>query len=522
MGRSIIDLPITLAVLEPIEILIAIADAALCARVSAAAARLGLVPLEAGDCAEVLALCERRKPKVLVAASRLVTGDGITLVGRICGLSESAEAPAVVLLTKDAQEDIAGYEAGADACLRSPVEQAVLDAALRAAVRRADAQRRVAGSLRQTQAMADAMRDGTFTIDGNGNITWVNAAFGRLFGYAEEDLAGCAIDRLIGAAPHSSAANLCQCLDHLAAAADGTTCELKGWRKDGSSFALEANLSVFTAHDGARGYIGVIRDIDSRRAAEAELAEKTERLVRYHDDQEAQVRLAHEIMARLLDRGGLVDARLSYTVRPAQHFSGDVVVAARSSAGRLYVMLADAMGHGLAAAISLLPAITVFYGMAVRNLPLGMMVGEMNSKLRGAMPVGRFVAAALICIDEEHRTGEIWIGGMPDVLWLDGDGNVIETFVSNRLPLGICDTSPRYARPGFFEWRATGQLFACSDGLGEARNARGEDLESERVLVTLAGADPKRRVASVENAVRDHLAGAAAADDIALLTIDFI
>jgi len=215
-----------------------------------------------------------------------------------------------------------------------------------------------------------------------------------------------------------------------------------------------------------------------------------------------------------------VDWRIRGYAWAAQRFSGDVVVAARSPGGRLYVMLADAMGHGLAAAISLLPAITVFYGMAARNLPLGMMVGEMNSKLRGTMPVGRFVAATLLCIDEQHRSGEVWIGGNPDVLWLDGDGNVIERFASNRLPLGIADTSPLYAHPGFFEWSERGQLFACSDGLGEARNAAGEPFESERIMVALAGTAPQRRIATVESALRHHLAGVAAEDDIALLTID--
>lgn len=522
MDRSIVDFPVAFAVHEPGEILVALSDAGMRASVSATATRLGLTPLQVGDGAEGLALYEQRKPRVLVAAARLPTVDGVTLVRRIHGLTKSSQIPAAVLLTETAQDDIAGYDAGADDCLRSPVEPAVLEAALRASVRRADARRRMAGRLRQAQAMADAMRDGMFTIEGTGKITWVNAAFGRLFGYAEQELAGCTIDRLIGASPHSSAADLRHCLNDRAAAADGATCELNGWRKDGSSFALETSISVLTANDGARGYVGVIRDVDARRAAEADLAEKTKRLVCYRDEQEAEARLAQEIMERLRDRGGLADPRLSHAVRSAQLFSGDVIVASRSPGGRLYVMLADAMGHGLAAAISVLPAITIFYGMSARNLPLGMMVGEMNTKLRGAMPVGRFVSAALVCIDEQQRSGEIWIGGMPDVLWLDGDGNVIERFVSNRLPLGIGDTSPRYARAGFFEWRVPGQLFACSDGLGEARNARGEDFESERILVALAGAAPQRRVAAVENAVRDHLAGAAAADDIALLAIDLI
>lgn len=522
MERSIIESSLAVALHEPVEILIAIPDGALRARVGAAATRLGMAPRETGDCAEAEALYELRKPTVLVAASRPTTADGVALLKNILGRSASAQAPAVVLLTEDEQDDIAGYEAGADACVRSPNEPAVLEAALRAAARRADVGRHTAGRMQHAQEMANAMRDAMFTIDGTGNITWVNAAFERLFGYAEEELVGSGIDRLIGASPHSSAADLQQCLDDLAAAEDGATCELNGWCKNGSSFALEASLSVLRADRVARGYIGVIRNIDSRRAAEAELAEKTQRLERYHDEQVAQVRLAQEIMERLIDRGGLVDARLCCTVRPAQSFSGDVVVAARSSSGRFYLMLADAMGHGLAAAISLLPAIWVFYGMSARNLPLGMMVGEMNSKLRSAMPVGRFVGATLICIDEQHRNGEIWIGGMPDVLWLDGDGNVIERFVSNRVPLGIGDTSSRYTRAGFFEWRAPGQLFACSDGLGEARNARGEDIDAERILAALAGAAPRRRVAAVENAVLDHLAGAAAADDIALLTVDLI
>lgn len=59
----------------------------------------------------------------------------------------------------------------------------------------------------------------------------------------------------------------------------------------------------------------------------------------------------------LRPREGLRDPALAWAVIPSRRLSGDVVAAGRTPRWRLLAMLADATGHGLPAAISLLPVL---------------------------------------------------------------------------------------------------------------------------------------------------------------------
>jgi hypothetical protein len=60
----------------------------------------------------------------------------------------------------------------------------------------------------------------------------------------------------------------------------------------------------------------------------------------------------------------------------------------RTTSGSLVTMLGDAAGHGLSAAISLLPMLQVFYGMARKDLRLREVASEMNRQLKEYAPVG--------------------------------------------------------------------------------------------------------------------------------------
>jgi two-component system, HptB-dependent secretion and biofilm response regulator len=508
------------AACDNMPVLVAATSEATCNLVVAIAQRLGFPFLVAKEGREALDLYNRHKAGIVVAEADLPGISGIELTATMRRLSNSFCAPVVTLITRSNEHDSAGYAAGADDCVRSLESATVVAAKIRAGSRRLCALRHMEFTQRRAQAIADTVIDGIFNIDVNGEITWINAAMVRIFGFTHDEITGSSLARLnieLAVQPDDIEAQPAVIANPIDAI--GIRREVTAKRKDGTPIPLELTVSRLV-HSGVWSFVGVAHEIGARKAQEAELAEKTTRLARYHEAQEAEAQFAHEVMTRMLQRDGLEDRCLRHRVVPAQRFSGDVVAATRSSAGRLYVMLADATGHGLAAAISLLPAITVFYGMATRDLPLSMIVEEINAKLRHAMPVGRFLAAALVCIDDRHRHGEVWIGGVPDLLWLDQAGNIVQRFASNRLPLGISDANANYCQPGYFEWDEPGQLFGCSDGVSEARNLDGEYFGVELIAATLSETAPDERLAAVEAALWHHLAGAAADDDISLFTVE--
>jgi serine phosphatase RsbU (regulator of sigma subunit) len=112
----------------------------------------------------------------------------------------------------------------------------------------------------------------------------------------------------------------------------------------------------------------------------------------------------------------------------------------RTPSGSLVTMLGDAAGHGLSAAISLLPMLQVFYGMARKDLRLREVASEMNRQLKEYAPVGIYLAAALVAVHPRERRVEIWNGGIPGGVWLrNGQAQMAQPLASRHLPLGILD-----------------------------------------------------------------------------------
>ncbi|MFN0316117.1 MAG: PP2C family protein-serine/threonine phosphatase, partial [Burkholderiales bacterium] len=168
----------------------------------------------------------------------------------------------------------------------------------------------------------------------------------------------------------------------------------------------------------------------------AKLSEASLGLERYHQEAEAELLLARNLIQHMIDRDGLRDSALEWCVLPSAKFSGDIFASTRHGEERLYVLFADASGHGLAAAISGLPVLQVFYAMAAKGVPVGEIAREMNAKLKDYLPVGRYLAALLLCVDFRGRQVDVWNGGMPEgMVLVQGASQPGELLKSRHLPL---------------------------------------------------------------------------------------
>ena len=261
---------------------------------------------------------------------------------------------------------------------------------------------------------------------------------------------------------------------------------------------------------------------DSIGARTFEILELNQQLQAYHDRQEEENALAQDIILRLMKRGGLSSPQLHYWFAPTATFSGDIIAAVPCPEGRLYALMADATGHGLAAAITVLPVLSVFHAMAERCRPVAEILAEINRNLRATLPSGRFVAATLLCVDSTNNIAEVWIGGMPDLQLLDMDGHLVKTLSSSQLPLGIVDFDADMSATIKITWEADGQFVLYSDGLIEAANQAGEPFGVERLGNALLGARADQRVAAVQDALASHTGSAVPHDDISLMLVDCI
>jgi len=479
--------------------------------------KLGHEVILAENGEEALRRFESQAPDLVLLDIMMPVMDGFEAARRIKAMSSQRWTPIIFLSALNRDENLVeGLDAGADDYLTKPINFVVLEAKLRSMQRSLAMQQASIESLRRVQAISDNVVDAIITIDGAGLIASANRSAERIFGCSAREITGQPLSKLIPGVrierdSTSPGINTPR--------PSSQEREVEALRRDGQSFAATLSLSEIELDNQAMS-IAVIRDISERKLAEQKLRESARLLQAYYDQTHNEQQLAIRLMEKQLHRAGLEDSGLHYKVIPAESFSGDIVAASRSPEGRFYALLADATGHGLTAAISVLPVLALFYRMVKTNREVREIVLELNQQLKESMPIGRFVAASLVCLEAEGQRGEIWVGGTPEAFLFDRWGRIAQTFASENLPLGIVDNDQMLCQPIVFSWAAESQLVLCSDGLLEATNKDGIQFGTEALAAAAANTPPEARFHAIDSALSRHLAGNLASDDVSLMVID--
>jgi CheY-like chemotaxis protein len=246
-----------------------------------------------------------------------------------------------------------------------------------------------------------------------------------------------------------------------------------------------------------------------------QIEDKNRALQQYRDTNENEMRIVKHLMARMIKQDQVSDPMLEHWLLPAANLSGDLVAAARTPRGVLHVMLADGTGHGLAAALNVMPITPCFYTMTAKGLPIESLAAALNRTIRQQLPSDRFVAATLLAIDYAARQVKIWNGGNPPVLAFDADGKVFARFESRNLALGIVSETAFTPEFDEFYFVAPCELFACSDGLFENLDEHG-DIRGGEAMVTslLQGVRPGMRTKLLRSRLAARNAERPAHDDM--------
>ncbi|MEW5770780.1 MAG: SpoIIE family protein phosphatase [Pseudomonadota bacterium] len=211
------------------------------------------------------------------------------------------------------------------------------------------------------------------------------------------------------------------------------------------------------------------------------LRETRAELAAYHLQAEEEQEMARELMARMIDAASMEIPGMRQYIQPAGRFCGDLLIATRSQSGEVYVLHADSMGHGLAAALPLLPISQTFHSMSQQGMSIADIAREMNLQLHRQMPQGRFVAATLVRLDPVNHVAEVWNGGNPAALMLDASGRVLQRFASQHMALGPLGANRFDARTQIVQAGQSCSLVLFSDGLLDAVGETGAPFGEEGV-----------------------------------------
>lgn len=247
------------------------------------------------------------------------------------------------------------------------------------------------------------------------------------------------------------------------------------------------------------------------------ITEQNEELENFKREAEREEQVAKFTYEYLLRQNSYAYDGVEVWLKSFAAFSGDMALVKKSPSGNLYFILADATGHGLSAAITIMPVVTIFNSMVAKGFHIQKIVTEINRKLVSDTPADRFVAAILLEINPFRREFSVWNGGMPPLLWVN-QGCIKHQFHSTHMALGIMDENIFDASVTTIDLPAEGFVFAYTDGLTEQENPNHEPFSVARVVDIIAQ-QPKDLLQELSNSLLRHTDTSDYADDVSMCII---
>jgi sigma-B regulation protein RsbU (phosphoserine phosphatase) len=209
-------------------------------------------------------------------------------------------------------------------------------------------------------------------------------------------------------------------------------------------------------------------------------------------------------------------------VSPARSVGGDLYDFLLDG-DRLWFLVGDVSGKGVAAALFMAVAKTLFHASIPGESSPSGVFSRVNRELCRDNDDAMFVTAFAGCLD--LRTGEVVTGnaGHPAPYRLGGNGAVTSVSAAPGLPLGV---------RGDYEYTGGGvilgpgeALYLYTDGVTEAVNEQGEQFSAARLEAYLRGASGVPAADIVRGslaAVQDFAGGTPPFDDITVMTLRYL
>jgi sigma-B regulation protein RsbU (phosphoserine phosphatase) len=356
------------------------------------------------------------------------------------------------------------------------------------------------------ETILDQTNDGIYVTDTQCNILYWNKAAERITGWPRETVIGkrCSQDILMHVDRHGR--KLCE----------PDRCPLQHCMSTGSS--SESALTVYANHrDGHRVPVEVtvspVRDSDGRVIGGIEIFRDVTSRIR-------DLERAHRVQVhsfRNQPPHGDIDVEM--LTQPKDIVGGDYCQIATMPDGRHSVILADVMGHGVAAALYTMTLHAMWRGHAgYHQFPAGFF-RTVNDELDSQVLGDSFITAFMAVIDPVGGRITYASAGHPPPLIREPGGEV-RALEALDLPLALLETSEYEQREDIL--RSGAMLLLYSDAAIEAASIKGEQFGQEglsKILARETPGHPKKTLKRIKQALLDHVGNIVLDDDLALVLI---
>ena len=239
---------------------------------------------------------------------------------------------------------------------------------------------------------------------------------------------------------------------------------------------------------------------------------------------EEGLRLARDIQRAMLPRRfpAQREFELMAEVRPARSVGGDFYDFFVDR-DRLWFLVGDVSGKGMAAALFMAVAKTLFHAGVQGESSPSAVFAKVNRELCRDNDDAMFVTVFAGCLD--LRTGEVVAGnaGHHPPYRLGREGAVTKVAGPSGVPLGVRDGDEYMG--GTLRLEPGEGLYLYTDGITEALNERGEQFSDSRLEAYLRGASGATAAEVVRGSlavVQDFVGGSPPFDDITVMSLRYL
>jgi len=262
-----------------------------------------------------------------------------------------------------------------------------------------------------------------------------------------------------------------------------------------------------------------VKNIHNSLETQQNLLIANQQLKEYQQRNEVEHAFTKDIFDQLIKYKNYQEDGINYWLHPSKCFSGDLISIKRISPTRLYFIVADATGHGLAASLPTIIVNQVFQSMTAKQFLVSSIAKEINHRLRVDIPCGRFVALAVGMIDMSNKTIEVWNGGLPELLLINNNREVVHRFESKHVFAGILADNDFDDITDIWQWDSPCELFSYTDGVTDVLSSDGKNFTEETVLDVLLAHSENKRLAALKVAVLNFMDKEQEQDDVSCLSI---
>lgn len=256
------------------------------------------------------------------------------------------------------------------------------------------------------------------------------------------------------------------------------------------------------------------QEIEERRSIQKSLTERQQQ-------QDRELQLAGELQRTMLT--GVPDcafARFAVRFQPHSRVSGDTY-AIEAGAQHCRILLADAMGHGVAAAL-----LTQVVQTGLQRFPLDEsgpdVLAGLNRLLAGSGQMAYATACHLLLDAWGHL--HVTAAGNPPILLRRAAIGTLEEISGQGSPIGMFEELPEPYQSSYLRLQPGDRLFLYTDGILEWRNQGGEMFGVERIRRAIE----HQRISPLDEAIdgilkagRFFAGGVNCGDDLCLIAVEY-